>query len=151
MKIIFTIFLTIIYIGLHSVMAFAWCEDYPDVRNEFFENELVFTGKVISEEKVHQINDFFDGIYYEIQIIDVFRGSPKETVTVFSENSSGRFPMEVGQSYLVFTSIEPQEYVKDTYAISNCGNSGKIHERQEALKAIKQLMKMPNKSNPADR
>lgn len=142
MRIFFIIFMAMIY----AASAFAWCEAYPDAKKEFFRNEYVFIGKVISEEKVHKANDFFDGIYYKIQILETFRGSPKKAITVFSENSSGRFPMEVGQSYLVFTSIEPQEYVKDTYAISNCGNSGKISEKQAALKVIKKLSKSPNKS-----
>ena len=130
----------ILCVNSFSVSVFAWCDNYPDIQTDFSQNDLVFIGKVISEEKVHGKDEFFDGIYYEIKVTEAFKGKPMSPVTVFSENSSGRFSMEVGQDYLVFTSVQPQEYVNDSYAISNCGNSGKISEKQTALLTLKKLL-----------
>lgn len=138
--------MTVIFIaGLTS----AYCPSYPGVEQEFGESEIVFVGKVISEEKIHESQDgYFDGINYTLAVTEVLKGMPGQVVTVFSENSSGRFPMDIGETYLVFTSITPGTFAGiPIYTVSYCGNSGKVQERKDALStARKQNQPSPNKS-----
>jgi hypothetical protein len=54
---------------------------------------------------------------------------------VFSENSSGRFPMQRSERYLLFISRD----VEDQLVIDNCGNSGRLSEKAEALRAVRTL------------
>jgi len=135
--------MTIIFI---AGIASAYCPSYPGVELEFGESELVFVGKVVSEEKVHESQEgYFDGINYTLSIIETLKGTHGQIVTVFSENSSGRFPMVIGETYLVFTSIAPGTFAGvPVYTVSYCGNSGKVQERKDALSTARKL----NQSSP---
>ena len=77
-----------------------------------------------SEEFTPESKKYLDGTTYSVQVEEVLRGSPGKTVKLFSENSSGRFPMEVGAAYLVFVHEE-----LDRLAADYCGNSGKLPEK----------------------
>jgi hypothetical protein len=61
------------------------------------------------------------------------RASPK-TIRLFSENSSGRFQMQVGETYLLFA----YDALGRT-AIDNCGNSGLVHDRAYELGAVRSM------------
>lgn len=124
------------------ISASAYCPAYPDVPNEFRGNEFVFVGKVTSEEKVHASGDFFDGINYTLQVTEQFKGMPKKSFVVFSENSSGRFPMEQGVSYLVFASLQSGLLADGpAFAVSYCGNSGPVAEKESSIVQVRQLAK----------
>jgi hypothetical protein len=127
----------------------AYCPSYPNVKQEFAESKLVFIGKVISEEKVHESSDgYFDGINYTILVVETLRGKLGQVVMVFSENSSGRFPMETGETYLVFTSLTPDTFAGvPVYTISYCGNSGKVQEKKNALSLARKLSKSLSSKN----
>ena len=47
---------------------------------------------------------------------------------------SGRFPMDVGKEYLIFTNASYSPIV-----ISSCGNSKEVTNAAEAIKEIKKL------------
>jgi hypothetical protein len=134
---------------LIATLSSAYCPSYPDVKQEFVESELVFVGKVISEEKVHaSSNGYFDGINYTISVIETLRGKPGQVVIVFSENSSGRFPMETDETYLVFTSLTPGTFADvPVYTISYCGNSGKVQQKKNALSLARKLSKSLSSKN----
>jgi hypothetical protein len=121
----------------------AFCESYPDVRQEYRESEFVFVAKVLSEEKVLPGPEgFFDGIDYRLEVIEELRGRPPHTFTVFSENSSGRFPMDKGAQYLVFTSRTLGTFAdRPVYTISYFGNSGLVREKKAALALARKLKK----------
>lgn len=122
--------------------AFAWCESYPTVSEEFQSSTLVFIGKVVAEEKVHSVGeDFFDGINYRIEVAEILRGRTPKTITVFSKDSSGRFPMSIGTSYLVFALLEQGLLAGyPVYVISNCGNSGPLSELAAKINAVRRLV-----------
>lgn len=107
------------------------------------ESDLVFVGRVVAEQKIHEApGGFFDGIEYQLSVVEPLRGKPKALVHIFSENSSGRFPMMVGNSYLVFTSITPGTFAGNpVFTISYCGNSGEVKSKVKALSLVRKLSK----------
>jgi hypothetical protein len=128
---------------LNAALGYTYCPSYPDVEQEFFESELVFVGKVISEEKINETPEgYFDGINYQLSVSESLKGNPKSMVRVFSENSSGRFPMVIGEPYLVFTSMTPGTFAgSPVYTISYCGNSGELAKKKKALSLARVLSK----------
>ena len=110
----------------------------PTVRYEYFHSNAVFLGTVLSAKEIPAESDsdkgFLDGSMYKVRVDKTFRGKLGRTVDIFSENSSGRFPMDVGRQYLVFVYGDLKRTMVD-----NCGNSGLVTERSSALKQIKQI------------
>ena len=122
--------------------ALAYCPDWPGVPGEFLRSELVFVATVKSEAKVYADGDFFDGISYTLAVTERLKGEPKALFVVFSENSSGRFPMNIGASYLVFTSLESGTLAdQPAYTVNYCGNSGLVVEKEAALAQARRLAK----------
>ena len=134
---------TLTAVLFHSTAAVAYCPEYPTIEQEFKTSEFVFIGEVRSTQKVHPgSDDFFDGINYVVKVSERLRGTPGNTVTLFSENSSGRFPMQIGAKYLVFTSLQAGTFAKaPVYTVSYCGHSGTLHSRPKTLSAIRHLQK----------
>ena len=128
--------------AFYPLCALAWCESYPTVAEEFSQSATVAVGKVVAEEKVNTSGDYFDGTNYRVTVSEILQGEKMKNITLFSENSSGRFPMTVGENYLVFASVEhgllPGHPV---LAINNCGNSGLLSEVQPKLKEVRLLTK----------
>jgi len=112
----------------------------PSVRAEFTNSAVVILGKVISARDGPEAGGFIKGTFYSIQVAKVFKGSPPKKVELYSENSSGRFPMKVGSSYLilayegVFEGIEGRRL-----ALDNRGNSGTEKRSKNALKILNEL------------
>jgi hypothetical protein len=77
------------------------------------------------------------------------KGERLSTVTLYSENSSGRFPMEVGVSYVIFASEGTFEFrASPEFAIDNCGNSGSLRE-PKAQASLEQVRRLTNHSQAA--
>jgi hypothetical protein len=69
-----------------------------------------------------------DGTYYTVVVSSVQHGSAARKIALFSENSSGRFPMALNRPYLLFvSSCEGVRYVDAK------GNSGSLPERLDVL------------------
>jgi hypothetical protein len=77
---------------------------HPTVQIEYRLRNSVFVGTVRSEHNESAEEKYFDqnGVRYTVRVDEVLRGRPPKTVLLFSENSSGRFPMQVGTKYLLF-------------------------------------------------
>jgi len=115
--------------------AFAVClNGHPSLQQESQGSTTVFVGRVVSEDFTPESKNYLDGTTYSVQVEEVLRGSPAKTVKVFSENTSGRFPMQVGAAYLIFVYEE-----LDRLKIDNCGNSGELTEKAEALAALRKM------------
>src|SRR6267378_5328355 len=91
--------------------------DYS-VRAEYDRSLMVLTGKVVAERTVPESG----------------RRKAGQSLDVFSENSSGRFPMQPSESYLLFIHLDT-----DRLAVDNCGNSGPVSARAETLRAVRAL------------
>ena len=122
--------------------AFAVClKGNQSLEQEYQTSITVFVGRVASEEFTPESKNHLDGTTYSVHVEEVLRGSPDKLVKLFSENTSGRFPMQVGAAYLVFVHEE-----SDQLEVDNCGNSGKLPEKTEALEALRNMkQREPNK------
>jgi hypothetical protein len=106
----------------------------PSVSEEFRSSDAVFVGYVISERAEPESKNYFDGDTYVVRIEEPLRGLLRGQIRLFSENSSGRFPMIVGAKYLLFVYRELGRTMVDA-----CGNSGLVSERSEALSLVRRL------------
>jgi hypothetical protein len=117
------------------VSAACLLQDYS-VSSEFSRSGLVALGTVLSEASVADAQgpDGIGGMTYRVAIEHIFRGQPAETVRLFSENSSGRFHMQVGRKYILFASAE-----RGTYSVDNCGNSADLERGGAVIAAVRKL------------
>ena len=76
--------------------------------------------------------DGITGTKYVVSVTQVFRGSPPKTLVVNSENTSSRFPLIVGQRYLLFIKGLPTDGLVDS-----CGNSGVANERKAMIAKLR--------------
>src|SRR5271154_1884667 len=86
-----------------TLPSFGFCpQPDPTVACEFLNSDAVFVGKVISARAVSPRGEQLDGWLYDLSTQELFRGSQTQVIEVFTENSSGRFLLEVGKRYLIF-------------------------------------------------
>jgi hypothetical protein len=118
-----------------SSAAFALCQDgrYPDVPTEFKASNSVVTGFVVSSRNVSSPEDpqGYEFTIYTFRVFDVFKGKVGQLLEITSENSSGGFPMHIGEKYLLFIRTFGQENIVDP-----CGKSGPLDKSQAELKAV---------------
>ena len=117
-----------------STLAAGVCVNgHPSVKDEYSNAAYVLTVVVATANAVPQSEDGKDlsGTDYKLRSLHVLKGYPPETFTVFSENSSGRFPMDVKKRYLVFVYREGGRL-----RIDNCGNSGLLDTSANALAEV---------------
>lgn len=121
--------------------AAAACERYPTVAEEFAAAEYVFVAEVTAGrmDRTPADPEGFDGVEYTVQPLKVFKGEPPSDLLLYSENSTGRFPMAVTGWYLVFVGppygvgfAEPPRIER---AVSNCGHSLVLNSVPLALQA----------------
>lgn len=82
-----------------------------------------------------------DGVNYIVKVDRVLHGKMlgKDTVTIFSENSPDKFPMQVGKQYLLFVHLN-----YNRYEVDNCGNSGLLEA--SAFENSRQLKEFAKKN-----
>ena len=129
------IILTAISLLLASSLAAAVClKGHPSIREEYADSQSVFIGKVQLKKSVPESGGYYDGDEYTVEVREIFKGNPTNPIIIFSENSSGRFPMTVGETYLLFVLYE-----LGRYQINSCGNSGLLSEKQSFVPRLRQL------------
>lgn len=103
---------------------------------EYRTSKAVLIGTVMSEKTVPETTDGFfeDGTTYRVRVDRTFRGDLPATVDIFSENTSGRFPMDIGSKYLMFAYA-----AHDRLLIDYCGNSGLLSKSSQALQQVEKL------------
>jgi hypothetical protein len=119
-------------------LGLAACPDgHPSVENEFTKSELVATVQVIGSKHIPAPSngEFNDGTYYKLRLIDGLKGNPPATFTVFDENDSGRFDMDMHRKYVIFVYESPEKRLR----INSCGNSGLLHDSGRTLKIARKL------------
>ena len=118
-----------------SSFSHTYCPDGNlTVKREYLDSPLVLIGRVISEQETKATKNWLDGTTYAVEINEVLGGSQQRRIRLFSEDSTSRFPMEVGKQYLMF--VYPQS---GRFAIDNCGNSGILAERVLEVREIRSL------------
>jgi hypothetical protein len=126
-------------IELISSTAVAVCVDgRPSVASEYRTSRSVVIGTVIGEQSLPKTEDdyFRDGTLYRVKTTKILRGAIAPTMGIFSENSSGRFPMDLGHEYLSFVYAEDGRLRAD-----NCGNSGLLSRSSRILQQVQKLIK----------
>jgi hypothetical protein len=123
----------------------AYCFTNPSVKEEFKSSDVIIVGTVVSYTNILDSDGLIRGTFYSIRVSEVLKGSPSKTVELYSENDSGRFPMQIGVSYLLFAYDGVFEGVKESHlAIDSCGNSGTLKQSESKLKMVRELSR-PNK------
>jgi hypothetical protein len=67
---------------------------------EYFKSDVVFTGTVIS---VRYADSDVGGWFYRLRVGKVFKGPLQDEFTVYTEDSSARFPLTKDETYLLFS------------------------------------------------
>jgi hypothetical protein len=108
---------------------------HPAVQKEYDLSYAVFIGTVTGQQHVPAPSPLEpDGTTYVLKVDEVLRGKVEANVSVFSENSTGRFPMRVGTQYLLFVNREGERTVVD-----NCGNSEALKANSPTLAVVRRL------------
>ena len=115
---------------------------HPSITEECAKSQRVIIGKVIEKENIPESGNYYEGINYTVRVQEVIKGNPTKTILIFSENSSGRFPMSVGSTYVLFV-----YYELGRYQVSNCGNSGLMSEKQDVVQAVRQVKPIQDRTN----
>jgi len=131
--------LALVAASVVSSAALAVCvlSDYS-VEAEYARSVAVVVAEVISQRNVADPGDdrSYGGVLYTLKVKESFRGSLLKTVDVFSENSSGRFPMQKGKAYILFLYAGQGRLSAD-----NCGNSGLVSEKHEVMATLRTITK----------
>lgn len=123
-----------------AVSAVCLLGDYS-VPSEFERSVAVLVGTVVGERATPESKNLYEGVNYSVKTEETLRGKVPAIVDLFSENSTGRFPMGKGQKYVLFL-----YQVEARLAVDNCGNSGLLVEKQNVLKVVRQLAKVAHGS-----
>lgn len=118
----------------------------PSVSEEFQEARFVFVGRAMHERNVFSAADpdDYDWTIYDVEVVQAFKGKPPHMIRLLSENSSARFTMEPGKTYLLFVNHMPmderdgEETLPHDF-VDNCGNSGVMEAAGEKIKTVELL------------
>ena len=141
------IFLVLVSFGQNGLAdeGYEW-RAHPSVEKEFRDSPIVLVGKVIKAGN-YLSKDSVDGTFYSVEVTETLKGSPAKTLELYCENSSGRFPMEVGDSYLVFAYRGPFEGISGwRWAIDSSGNSKQLDKAKSTLAQVRSLKRAARKS-----
>ena len=92
---------------------------------EFRHSQAVLIGTVGSERKIPDPENpgFWTGTVYTLKVDAHLKGAVGSSVKVFSEQSSGQFPLAIGSRYILFLRYDAQ----GKYWIADpCGNAAKL-------------------------
>ena len=97
---------------------------------------------MISAKEIPEPGGFIRGTFYSVKVAETPKGSPSKRVELYSENSSGRFPMRIGVQYLVFADYGVFEGIsRERLVVTNCGNSAPLSKAHKALAILRKLTK----------
>ena len=106
----------------------------PSVACEFLNSSVVLIGKVVSVHTVPPRGEALDGWTYVLSVQEWFRGPRTRTIEVFTENTSGRFPLDVGKTYLLFAS-----QAGGRLTITDCGNSALLADAEDSVRDLRKI------------
>lgn len=121
---------------LFAIPAFGFCfEPEPTVACEFLNSDAVFIGRVLSTRTTPAQGEQFDeGWTYEMNVLRMFRGPTGKTISVFTENNSGRLPLDNGKTYILFATKGQGRFV-----IGYCGHSALLSQAADTVKELDKL------------
>ena len=117
---------------------------HPTVRREFGNSQAVLVGRVASVDSLPETDSTLDAVVYHVLVLERFKGPAARTLPFFSENSSGRFPLDRGVTYLLFGHRDEP----GLFYVNNCGNSGPADSVASALTAVRSLARNSRRRPP---
>ena len=87
-------------------------------------------------------DDYYGGDIYTLEPVEVLKGTVPARFATFSENTSGRFPLEVGRTYLLLLGRRKNDvlwYVQMGWR----GNSGLLADKPATLARVRRLLAGP--------
>lgn len=120
----------------------------PTVFAEFKELVFVIAWRVRGERNISEPDDPKGDAWtvYTVQVVETFKGTPQRTIRQLSENTSARFSMDAGKTYLLSVSQSPiaamagQERLPADY-VDNCGNSANAKDAGLVINTMRDLSK----------
>ena len=121
---------------------------HPSVPAEFKNSALVIFGRVTSKRNISEPDDpeGYSSTIYTVQVLETFKGTPQRTIRLLSENTTARFAMDTGKTYLLFvsqsrsTDMAGQKRLPEAY-VDNCGNSAVAKDAVSVIEAVRRLSK----------
>jgi hypothetical protein len=131
---------------LYSEQLYAYCEGgYPNVSvsDEIKKCEFIVIGTVVSRYIVVdpiENPEGYEAEIFHIEIESILNGTPKDNLikpylSLYNFNASSRFPMTVGEKYILFVYAG-----NDGFWINSCGNSDTYNSGKEIINEIKKIL-----------
>ena len=108
---------------------------HPSVRREFLTSDAVVVGRVESQASLLDREGWLSAVLSHVAVSQVFRGPPRSKMNIWSENDSGRFPLNTGVTYLFFAHWAGH----GRFELDNCGNTGPLDSASAALAQVRAL------------
>jgi hypothetical protein len=84
--------------------------------------------------------DPYIGALYDAEVVHVFKGKPAAQLRLFSENSTARFWLEVGDEFIMFVTEELFDPpIGRQITIDTCGNSAPAKEAQTTVRSVERI------------
>jgi hypothetical protein len=109
---------------------------HPTIQEELKRSTATLVGVVTAQKAVPDSGGYYEGVRYQVRVENLLKGTLSDSISLFSENSSGRFPMTVGHRYVLFVYKE-----SGRLAVDNCGNSGPLPAKAGVVSAVKRLLR----------
>ena len=89
-------------------VAAACYSGHPNVYSERRDSTFVILGKVTSSKDVTSKDDpeIVGQTDYAVAVLHNYRGKPGRSIKITAVNTSTRFPMDIGQTYLLFVILD---------------------------------------------
>lgn len=136
----FRIVLAIVLTVPCTALAFCTGARRPTLEQEVSEAEVVVVANVIRETILTEDPSDPIGVTateYRIKVSNFLRGMAQRELTVRSENTSSRFPLARGVSYLLILNRD----VNGALFVDNCGNSGTLSERKAEQNTLETMQR----------
>jgi hypothetical protein len=130
--------LLLILVTMSGQEVFSFCytsilNRYPTVEKEYEASKVVVDGLVLSKKTISIPDDpvGYAATLYKIKLLRIFKGKFNKNIILYSENTSSRFDMDVGQRYIIFAQNSDAGLFVD-----NCGNSKQIKKSSDVISKI---------------
>lgn len=116
----------------------ATCLDgQPSVAKEAQDSSMVVVGTAKEEHLVPDPDDPAGYVFtiYVVQVNEVLKGPAPKSLWLYSENTTARYPMDLGVPNLLFITKTPMDAFVD-----NCGNSAPMTKAKSAYDDVKRAL-----------
>lgn len=120
--------------------ASALCTDgrHPSLPEEFADSDIVATGTARFVRRVVNPKDpdGYVATIHEIRVREIFRGRIPKRLYVETPNTSARFPLDAGTTYLLFLQRDADPAL---HFVDNCGHSAPLDRARSLLPRLREM------------